>query len=140
MRYVLTREYSAFGLGEGGAHVGILCDASFPTTLLTHWGRDRTRGEKLPLPFIIKGLTRDNAELVGLNDRGVLSPGKKADINIIDFDQLQLKRPEIVYDLPTGGKRLVQKADGYSATIVSGQVAFENGQPTGVLAGKLIRA
>lgn len=130
---------TAFGLSDGGAHVGILCDASFPTTYLTHWGRDRTRGPKLPLEWLIAGQTRKTAELVGLYDRGVIAPGMKADINVIDFDNLTLRRPEIVHDLPAGGKRFVQRADGYTASIVSGAVAFREGEPTGVLGGKLIR-
>lgn len=136
---MLTHPNTAFGLGDGGAHVGIICDASFPSTLLTHWGRDRTRGPKLPLPWLIHGLTQRNADLVGLNDRGLLKPGYKADVNVIDFDHLTLHAPQIVHDLPANGKRLIQKTDGYTATIVSGQVAFRNGEPTGVLAGKLVR-
>lgn len=139
VRTMMTHPNVAFGLGDGGAHVAILCDASFPTTILTHWGRDRTRGPKLPLEWLIKGQTMANAQVVGLNDRGVLAPGMKADVNIIDFDNLTLQSPEIVYDLPAGGKRLIQKASGYTATIISGTVAFENGEPTGAMKGKLIR-
>jgi len=139
VRTMMTHPNVAFGLGDGGAHVGILCDASFPTTILTHWGRDRTRGPKLPLEWLIRGQTKTNAEIVGLLDRGVLAPGMKADVNVIDFDHLRLHSPEIVFDLPAGGKRLIQKADGYTMTIISGQVAFENGNPTGTLNGKLIR-
>ncbi|GAK44816.1 amidohydrolase 3 [Tepidicaulis marinus] len=136
---MMTHKHTAFGLGDGGAHVGILCDASFPTTILTHWGRDRTRGPKLPLEWLINRQTQANAELVGLLDRGVLAPGMKADINVIDFDRLKLRAPEIVYDLPAGGKRLIQKAEGYTATIISGTLAFKNGEPTGALVGKLLR-
>jgi N-acyl-D-aspartate/D-glutamate deacylase len=136
---MMTHKHTAFGLGDGGAHVGILCDASFPTTILTHWGRDRTRGPKLSLEWLINRQTQANAELVGLLDRGVLAPGMKADINVIDFDGLKLRAPEIVYDLPAGGKRLIQKAEGYTATIVSGTIAFKNGEPTGALVGKLLR-
>ncbi len=136
---MLKHPNTAFGLSDGGAHVGIICDSSFPTTLLTHWGRDRTRGEKLPLEWIISGQTKRTAELVGLYDRGVLAPGMKADVNVIDFDNLTMNRPEIVYDLPAGGKRFVQKTRGYTATIVSGVVAFREGEPTGALGGKLIR-
>lgn len=136
---MMTHKHTAFGLGDGGAHVGILCDASFPTTILTHWGRDRTRGPKLPLEWLINRQTQANAELVGLLDRGVLAPGMKADINVIDFDGLKLRAPEIVYDLPAGGKRLIQKAEGYTATIISGTLAFKNGEPTGALVGKLLR-
>ena len=136
---MMTHKHTAFGLGDGGAHVGILCDASFPTTILTHWGRDRTRGPKLPLEWLINRQTQANAELVGLLDRGVLAPGMKADINVIDFDGLKLRAPEIVYDLPAGGKRLIQKAEGYTATVISGTIAFKNGEPTGALVGKLLR-
>ncbi|MEQ9520591.1 MAG: amidohydrolase family protein [Parvibaculum sp.] len=136
---MMTHPNIAFGLGDGGAHVGIICDASFPTTILTHWGRDRTRGPKLPLEWLINRLTKANAEVVGLQDRGIIAQGMKADLNIIRFNDLRLHAPEIVHDLPAGGKRLIQKADGYTATIISGEVAFEEGKPTGKLNGKLIR-
>lgn len=136
---MLKHPNTTFGLSDGGAHVGIICDASFPTTLLTHWGRDRTRGDTLPLEWIISGQTKKTAELVGLYDRGVLAPGMKADVNVIDFDNLTMDKPEIVYDLPAGGKRFVQKTRGYTASIISGAVAFRDGEPTGVLGGKLIR-
>ena len=136
---MLKHPNTAFGLSDGGAHVGIICDASFPTTLLTHWGRDRTRGDRLPLEWLISGQTKKTAELVGLYDRGVLAPGMKADVNVIDFDNLTMDRPEIVYDLPAGGKRFIQKTRGYTASIVSGVVAFREGEPTGALNGKLIR-
>ena len=136
---MLKHPNTTFGLSDGGAHVGIICDASFPTTMLTHWGRDRTRGDKLPLEWIISGQTKKTAELVGLYDRGVLAPGMKADVNVIDFDNLTMDKPEIVYDLPAGGKRFVQKTRGYTASIISGAVAFRDGEPTGVLGGKLIR-
>ena len=134
-----THPHTAFGLGDAGAHCGVLCDASFPTTWLQHWGRDRTRGPRLPLEWIIHKQTRASAELVGLRDRGLLAPGMKADVNVIDFDGLRLHRPRIVFDLPAGGKRLIQEADGYHATIVGGKVAFRNGEPTGVLEGRLLR-
>ena len=136
---MLTHPNTAFGLSDGGAHCGIICDASFPTTLLTHWGRDRTRGRKLPLEWLVHGLTGRNAALVGLGDRGILAPGMKADVNVIDFDKLTLYSPHIVNDLPAGGKRLIQKTDGYTASIVSGTVSFRNGEPTGALKGKLVR-
>ena len=136
---MLKHPNTTFGLSDGGAHVGIICDASFPTTMLTHWGRDRTRGDKLPLEWIISGQTKKTAELVGLYDRGVLAPGMKADVNVIDFENLTMDKPEIVYDLPAGGKRFVQKTRGYTASIISGAVAFRDGEPTGVLGGKLIR-
>lgn len=136
---MLTHPNTAFGLSDGGAHCGIICDASFPSTLLTHWGRDRTRGPKLPLEWLIHGLTGRNAALIDVLDRGILAPGMKADVNVIDFDRLKLYSPHIVNDLPAGGKRLIQHADGYTASIVSGAVAFRNGQPTGALNGKLVR-
>ncbi|KAB7738639.1 amidohydrolase family protein [Parvibaculum sedimenti] len=136
---MLTHPNTAFGLSDGGAHCGIICDASFPSTLLTHWGRDRTRGRKLPLEWLIHGLTGRNADLVGLKDRGIVAPGMKADVNVIDFDRLKLYSPHIVNDLPAGGKRLIQHADGYTASVVSGSVAFRNGQPTGALNGRLVR-
>lgn len=127
------------GLSDGGAHMGMICDGSFPTTLMSFWTRDRTRGPKLPLPHMIKMQTLDSARSVGLNDRGAIRPGLKADINIIDFDNLGLKAPEVVQDLPAGGKRLVQRSTGYDATIVSGVVTYRNGEPTGALPGRLVR-
>ena len=128
-----------FGLSDGGAHVGAICDVSVPTYMLTHWCRDRTRGERLDLAFVVKSQTKDTAEAVGLRDRGVIAPGYKADINVIDFDRLQLRPPRMVYDLPSGARRLMQEADGYDATIVSGKVVYRGGEPTGELPGKLIR-
>jgi N-acyl-D-aspartate/D-glutamate deacylase len=138
-REMLVHERTLVGLADGGAHVGTICDASFPTTLLSHWGRDRHRGEQLPLPWIVKAHTADNARAVGLADRGVLAPGYKADLNVIDFDRLQARRPEMAFDLPAGGKRLLQRADGYVATIVAGEVIAENGVPTDARPGKLVR-
>jgi len=128
-----------FGLSDGGAHVGAICDVSVPTYMLTHWCRDRTRGEKLDLPFVVKSQTRDTAEAVGLFDRGVLAPGYKADVNVIDFPRLRLKPPHMVYDLPAGARRLMQEAEGYAATIVSGEVIYRNGEATGALPGRLVR-
>ena len=127
------------GLGDGGAHVGVLCDASAISYLLTHWTRDRTRGAKVPLPWAIKRLTRDNAASIGLNDRGLLKPGLKADINVIDYDRLRLQAPEVVYDLPSGGRRLIQKTDGYVATLVSGRPVYRESEATGALPGRLVR-
>ena len=126
------------GLGDGGAHVGIICDASYPTYLLTHWGRDRAKG-RFDIPYLVKRQTQDTARTVGLMDRGVIAPGKKADINIIDFDRLGVAAPEMAFDLPAGGKRLLQRATGYTATIVSGAVTYRNGEATGALPGKLVR-
>ena len=130
---------TVLSLSDGGAHCGVICDASFPTYMLTYWVRDRERGERFPLEEIVAKQTRDTARLYGLNDRGVLAPGMKADVNIIDFDKLSIRAPEMVFDLPAQGRRLIQKADGYRATIVSGVVTFENGEATGEMPGKLIR-
>jgi N-acyl-D-aspartate/D-glutamate deacylase len=127
------------GLGDGGAHVGIICDASSTTHMLSYWTRDRTRGPKLPLEFAVKRLTRDNAMALGLADRGLVAAGKKADINVIDYDRLQVKVPVMRYDLPAGGKRLVQRADGYTATLVNGAVTYRDGEATGALPGRLVR-
>ncbi len=127
------------GLGDAGAHVGLICDGSFPTFLLSHWGKDRTRGEKLPVEWLVKSQTSDTAALVGLRDRGRLAPGMKADLNLIEWDALGVRRPEIVFDLPAGGRRLVQRATGYRATVASGEVTFQDGEPTGALPGRLVR-
>lgn len=127
------------GLGDGGAHVGILSDASAITYMLTHWTRDRTRGAKLSLPWAVKRLTSDNAAAIGLSDRGVIRRGAKADINVIDYDRLAIHAPEVVYDLPSGGRRLVQKTDGYAATIVAGEIVNREGNPSGKLPGRLVR-
>lgn len=127
------------GLGDGGAHCGIICDGSYPTFMLTHWARDRTRGEKFALPKVVKWLTHDAANAVTLHDRGLLAPGFKADINLIDFDKLTLHAPDIVYDMPANGRRLTQRADGYVATLLNGVVVYRNGEPTGELPGRLVR-
>ena len=118
---------------------GAISDASFPTTLVQHWSRDRSRGRKLPLEQVIKMQTSETANLLGINDRGVIEEGYKADINVIDYDGLTLHEPEIINDLPAGGRRLVQKASGYDYTIVSGEIAFIKGEATGALNGRLIR-
>ena len=128
------------GLGDGGAHVGIMCDATATSYTLTHWTRDRRRGSLFPISWGIKRLAADNAAAMGLADRGLLKVGLKADINVLDYDNMRLRRPEIVYDLPAGGKRLVQRTDGFDATIVSGQVVYRHGEPTGALPGRLLRA
>ena len=127
------------GLSDGGAHCGVICDASFPTYMLTHWARDRERGERLPLEYLVQRQCRDTARQVGLEDRGTLERGMIADINVIDFEGLTLRAPEMVYDLPAGGRRLVQRAEGYAATIKSGEVIFRDGVATGVRPGQLIR-
>ena len=136
---MMTHPNTLIGLGDGGAHVGILSDASAITYMLTHWARDRTRGAKVPLAWAIKRLTGDNARAIGLNDRGVLRRGAKADINVIDFARLKLNAPEVVYDLPSKGRRLIQKTDGYTATIVSGAIVNRDGKATGALPGRLVR-
>jgi len=127
------------GLGDGGAHCGSICDGSFTTHMLTHWVRDRTRGEKLSLPWVIKAHCQDTAKAVGLNDRGVIGVGYKADLNVIDMEKLKLHKPEVHFDLPSGGRRLMQFADGYVATIVSGETIYRNGQATGARPGRLVR-
>jgi N-acyl-D-aspartate/D-glutamate deacylase len=136
---MLRSPYSVAGLGDGGAHVGTICDASFPTYLLTHWTRDRTRGERLELPFVVRKQTSGPARSVGLTDRGVIAPGYRADLNVIDLDALRLGPPRIVHDLPTGGKRLVQRAEGYRHTIVAGVETYADGEWTGATPGRLLR-
>ncbi len=128
-----------FGLSDGGAHCGVIADAGMPTFILTQWARDRVKGEKFPLEFLVRKLTSDTARAYGLHDRGQLKEGLLADINVIDFDKLRLFRPEAVYDLPAGGRRLVQRAEGYRFTIKSGEVTFEDGEHTGALPGGLVR-
>jgi N-acyl-D-aspartate/D-glutamate deacylase len=136
---MLKSDASLPGLSDGGAHVGMICDGSFPTTLLTHWTRDRTRGEKLPLEFVIHKQTMATAHWVGLHDRGVLAAGYRADINIIDHENLTLHAPQVNYDLPAQGRRLMQHASGYVATIVAGEVIYRDGKPTGARPGRLVR-
>jgi N-acyl-D-aspartate/D-glutamate deacylase len=136
---MMRHKHTILGLGDGGAHCGTICDASFTTHMLTHWARDRSRGERLPLPWVVEAHTRSTAAAVGLLDRGVLAPGYKADINVIDFEHLNLRRPEVRYDLPAGGRRLMQSAEGYVATIVSGEIVYQDGEATGALPGRLVR-
>lgn len=136
---MLTHDATIVGLGDGGAHVGILCDASAITSMLTHWTRDRSRGQTFGLPWAIKRITRDSAAAMGLMDRGVVAAGFKADLNVIDYDRLRLRKPRVVYDLPSGGRRLIQQADGYSATILSGAIVSRDGAATGALPGRLVR-
>ncbi|MDO8289117.1 MAG: amidohydrolase family protein [Parvibaculum sp.] len=130
---------TVLSLSDGGAHCGVICDASFPTYMLTHWVRDRARGPRLPIEQVVRMQTHDTARLYGLNDRGVIAPGMKADVNVIDFDKLAIMAPEMVFDLPADGRRMIQKASGYRATIVSGAVTFEHGQATGEMPGRLVR-
>lgn len=127
------------GLSDGGAHVGMICDGSFPTSMLTHWTRDRSRGPKFSLEWIVKRQTADTAHWIGLHDRGVIAPGYRADLNILDYDNLTLHRPVTLRDLPAGGRRLMQRASGYTATIVAGQTIYRDGNPTGAKPGRLVR-
>jgi N-acyl-D-amino-acid deacylase len=136
---MLEHPDTLLGLSDGGAHYGTICDASFSTYLLAYWARDRQRGVRLRLPFAVHALTQRSARAVGLQDRGVLAVGMKADLNIIDFDRIQLRSPEIVRDLPAGGRRLTQQADGYVATIVNGIPISRGGESTGALPGRLVR-
>jgi len=126
-------------LSDGGAHCGVICDASFPTYMLTYWARERSRGGRLPLEKVVAMQTRDTAKLYGLNDRGMVAPGLKADLNLIDLEALRILPPEMVFDLPADGRRLIQRAEGYRATIVSGVVTFEDGVATGEMPGRLVR-
>ncbi|MEE4300492.1 MAG: amidohydrolase family protein [Pseudomonadales bacterium] len=130
---------TVLGLGDGGAHLGTICDASFSTHMLTHWTRDRTRGEKLPIETVVKWHTQDTAAAVGLHDRGILAPGYKADVNVIDHASLRLRAPRMVHDLPAGGRRLMQDAEGYRLAVVSGQVTYRDGIATEALPGRLVR-
>ncbi|MBA2609675.1 MAG: amidohydrolase family protein [Actinobacteria bacterium] len=140
IREMVSHPSTVLGLSDGGAHCGLICDASMTTFNLTHWARDRKRGEKLPIEFVVQQQTQRTANLYGFTDRGEIKPGKRADLNVIDFDNLQIHAPEMIFDLPAGGRRLVQYVDGYTATICAGQVTFENGQPTGARPGRLVRA
>ncbi|MCX6503877.1 MAG: amidohydrolase family protein [Actinobacteria bacterium] len=139
IREMLLHPTTALGLGDGGAHVGAICDASIETTMLVHWARDRTRGAKLPLELVVRKMTSDTASLYGLNDRGVLASGYRADVNVIDFKNLRLDQPKMVHDLPGGARRLLQKADGYRSTFVAGTEVMHNGVDTGARPGKLVR-
>jgi N-acyl-D-aspartate/D-glutamate deacylase len=139
VREFLEHPSTVLSLSDGGAHVGVVCDASTPTYMLTHWVRGRTRGPKLPIERAVQLQTSETARLYGLDDRGVLAPGKKADLNVIDLDALHLHAPEMVFDLPCDGKRLIQRASGYRATIVSGDVTYEDGEATGALPGRILR-
>jgi N-acyl-D-amino-acid deacylase len=139
IREMLMHPAGVVGLSDGGAHCGMICDASYPTFLLTHWARDRYRGDKLPLEYVVRKQSRDTAQLFGLSDRGVIEVGKKADVNVIDMDAITLHPARMAYDLPAGGQRLVQGASGYSATIVNGVVTRRDGVDTGARPGHLIR-
>ena len=136
---MIAHEDVLIGLGDGGAHYGVLCDASYPTTLLTYWVRDREQG-RIPVSTAVNMLTYRNAQLFGFDDRGLIAPGKKADINVIDIDRLQLHGPEVQYDLPGGGRRVRQRAEGYVATILNGIITRRDDRDLGVLPGKLLRS
>ncbi len=135
---MMASKHTVMGLGDGGAHVGLISDASFPTYLLSHWGRDRAHG-RFDLAWLVKRQTADTARAVGLMDRGIIAAGMKADVNVIDFDRLAVAAPEMAFDLPAGGKRLLQRAHGYTATIASGAVIYRDGEATGALPGRLVR-
>ncbi|MDX6740929.1 N-acyl-D-amino-acid deacylase family protein [Actinocorallia sp. A-T 12471] len=139
LREMLLHPAAVYGLADGGAHVAMVCDASMPTYLLTHWARDRTRGEKLPLEYVIRKQTSDTARLFGLTDRGVVAEGMRADLNVIDFANLTLDVPRMAHDLPAGGGRLLQDAHGYTATIVAGVITRRNDKDTGARPGRLLR-
>ncbi len=139
VREMMAHPNTLLGLGDGGAHVGIMCDATATSYALTHWTRDRGRGALFPVAWAVKRLTHDNASAVGLHDRGLVRAGMKADLNVIDYDRLVLRTPEVVYDLPAGGKRLVQRTEGFDATIVAGAVVYRNSEATGALPGRLVR-
>jgi N-acyl-D-aspartate/D-glutamate deacylase len=137
---MITHPDTVIGLSDGGAHVKMICDASMPTYLLTHWARDRKRGDTLPLELVVQKQAAGTAAVVGLTDRGTIEVGKKADLNVIDFEHLTLHAPRSVDDLPAGGRRILQDASGYVATIVSGVVTRRNGADTGARPGRLVRA
>jgi len=140
VRELIEDPDTILGLSDGGAHCGVICDASLNTTMLAHWVRDRTRGPRLPLEFVVQQLTSGTADFYGFRDRGRLQPGLKADVNVIDFDGLHLHSPKMIFDLPAGGRRLVQHVDGYDMTICSGTPIFEKGEDTGARPGKLVRS
>jgi len=138
-RRLFENDGAVLGLGDGGAHYGMICDAAYPTYLLTRLGRDAPPEEEIALPQAIKALTRDPAETVGFLDRGLVRRGLRADLNVIDYQALRLHPPRVARDLPAGGKRLSQKADGYVMTLLDGQVTYRDGIHTGALPGRLIR-
>ena len=140
VREMIEDPHTVLGLSDGGAHCGVICDASLNTSMLAHWVRDRSRGRRLPLEFTVQQMTSGTADFYGFKDRGRLQPGKKADVNVIDFDGLTLHSPKMIFDLPAGGRRLVQKVDGYDMTICAGVPIFEKGEETGNRPGKLVRS
>src|SRR5215467_8322654 len=140
IREMLTDSATLLGLSDGGAHCASIVDAGVPTYMLQHWGRDRRRGPRLPLELLVKRQTSETADFFGLRDRGRLASGLRADVNLIDFDGLRLYQPELVNDLPAGGRRFVQRVDGYVATLLAGTPTFERGEHTGAMPGRLVRA
>jgi N-acyl-D-amino-acid deacylase len=140
LREMMLHPRTVLGLSDGGAHCGLICDAGMPTYLLSYWVRDRKRGETIPLEQAVRLQTGNTAAVYGLTDRGTIAPGQKGDLNVVDYDAIALHAPEMVFDLPAGGRRLVQRASGYRATVVAGAVTFEHGEATGALPGKLVRA
>ena len=140
IREMLTDPGRLLGLSDGGAHCTSIVDAGLPSFMLAHWGRDRRRGPRLPLELLVKRQTSETADFFGLADRGRLAPGLRADVNLIDFDRLRLYQPELVNDMPAGGRRFVQRVDGYEATLVAGTPIFEQGTHTGAMPGHLVRA
>src|SRR5579862_107579 len=139
LREMLLDPVTTLGLSDGGAHCGLICDASMPSYMLSHWVRGRSRGERLPVETAVRLQTSDTAKLYGLRDRGMLKPGMKGDLNVIDLDALKLHAPQMVFDLPAGGRRLIQRAEGYKYTVLSGEVTFQDGIPTEAMPGKLVR-
>ncbi|HME70340.1 MAG TPA: amidohydrolase family protein [Myxococcota bacterium] len=139
IREMIYHPAAVLGLGDGGAHCGMICDASIQTFMLTHWARDRTRGDRIPLEFVVRRMTKDTAELYGLTDRGTLKPGMRADVNVIDHDHLRLELPEMVFDLPAGGRRLMQRARGYRHTYVAGTEVIRHDETTRALPGRVVR-
>ena len=140
LREMLLDPHTVTGLSDAGAHVTLICDATMPTTQLTYWVRDRKRGERLPLEYVVAKQTAGNARLYGFTDRGVLAPGLRADINVIDLDRLSVSPPRAHHDLPAGGTRLIQPVVGYLATLAKGQLTRRNDADTGARPGTLVRS
>jgi N-acyl-D-amino-acid deacylase len=138
LRQLMESPHTLLSLGDGGAHCGVICDASLPTFMLTHWVRDRSRGPRMPLEFMVKRQTRDTARTYGITNRGTLEVGMQADINIIDFEKLAMAAPEMVHDLPANGRRLVQRATGYAATLVGSEPIYLAGEATGAMPGVVL--
>ena len=136
---MMKSEHTVLGLGDGGAHSGLICDGGYPTFMLSYWTRDRVKGERVAVEKVVRWLSHDTSKIMGLNDRGLIARGYKADLNLVDYDNLRLYRPHVTFDLPGGGRRLSQAADGYVATIVSGKPIHRDGKPTGALPGRLVR-